>query len=135
MKIAPSYMSKERLLKKAARRAQQRIEDHTRISTAFHPEKYNEIKDNIDSVARYACRHSLEIEFQPQRYKKDAPKMTVYRRSVKYVDPLDGVSDPYPYLGQDYVGSANLPEGISDKKSFMKAVRSEAAKLLYEDKK
>jgi len=134
MKIAPSYISREKLVEKAAKRARRTIEDHTKISTAFQPEKSKIIEENIDSVARYAKRHNIEIEFEPHRGAPGSVKMSVYERNIKYVEPFDNSMDPFPYLSTDFAGVAFLPENMTDKKEFMDTVRKESAKILYGDK-
>ena len=61
MKIAHSFISKEKLMKKIAHRNQARIADYTTVSTAFKPEDLKIINDNLDSIARYAERKNLKI--------------------------------------------------------------------------
>ena len=133
MKVAPSYVSKERLIKKAAKRSQDRIAEHITMSSAFKPENSKLINENLDPIARYANRHNLNIEFEPSVDNLGSAKMNVYKREVEWFDPHDG-SEGFPYLTQKYVGEGVLDKNLDNKKDLLKAFRAEAAKILYGNK-
>ena len=133
MKIAPSYISKERLLKKIAKRSKERIAEHTVVSSAFKPENSKMIQENLDPIARYAERHKIDIEFEPNIEEAGTTKMNIFKRTVKFMDMHDG-SDPFIYMDQDFAGSAILPSKMDNKNEFLKTIRTNAAKILYENK-
>jgi hypothetical protein len=138
MKIAHSFISKEKLMKKIARRNQARIADYTTVSTAFKPEDLKIINDNLDSIARYAERKNLKIDFEPSSENMRAPKMSVYKQGSQLVNTFDGTSsdasDMLLIPTEHLMGSAKLPAGMTDNKEFVDAVKSNAAKFLYNQK-
>ncbi len=138
MKIIHSFMSKDKLLKKIARRNQERIADYTTVSTAFRPEDSKIIKDNLDSIARYAERKNLKIDFEPSSENMSAPKMDVYKQGTQLMKTYEGftpdTSDVMVVPAYHLLGSAKLPAGMTDNKKFVDAVKSSAAKFLYEQK-
>ncbi len=134
MKVAKGFFtSREYLIKKAAKRSQERIENHITLSTAFKPEDSKIIKENLDSIARYANKKRINIAFEPSSENLRAPKMEVSKRVVRQTEPYDG-SEPIFYMIPEYAGSTVLPEGINNKKDLMTTIRTEAAKILYEKK-
>lgn len=133
MKVAPSYISKERLLKKIAKRNNERIAEHTLVSGAYKPEEAQMIKENLDPIARYAERHRIDLDFEPNIDKAGTTKMNVYKRNLKFNDYYDG-SDPIPYLSKDFAGTAIIPNQMETKGDFLKTIRENAAKILYENK-
>ena len=135
MKLAPSYISKERLLSKIADRNEKRIAEHITVSSAFRPEDSKIIKDNLDSIARFAERKSLNLGFEPSSENLSTAKMNVYKQSSKLVNTYDGFSPDTSNImllpSTDYVGSAKLPDGINSKEKLMDAIRKSAAEVLY----
>ena len=130
MKLAPSYISKETLIKKAAKRSQRRIAEYTSVSKAYKGEESKVIEENLDSIARYANRHNINVRFEPNVEEAGSSKMSVFRREVKFFDMHDG-SEPMPYLSQEYAGNAILSKDLNDKQSLMDAIRAAAANILY----
>ena len=138
MKLAPSYISRETLIKKAAKRSQRRIAEYTSVSSAFKEGESTFVKENLDSVARYANRHNVNFRFEPNVGEADSTKMSVFRREVKFLNMYDG-SEPMPYLMPEYAGEAIITSSknaenkvvYNGKESFMEALRAEAAKILY----
>lgn len=134
MKVAKGFFSsREYLAKQAAKRSKRRIEEHITLSSAFQPKDSAIIKENLDPIARYADRHRIDIAFEPSSENFSAPKMDVSRRVIKQAPSYDG-SDPIIYMVPERAGSVVLPEGINDKKTLLKTIRTEAAKILYGDK-
>ena len=134
MKVAKGFFSsREYLIKKAAKRSQERIENHLTLSTAFKPEDSQIIRDNLDSIARYANRKKINIAFEPSSENLKAPKMDISERVVEQTNSYDG-SEPIFYMVPKYVGSTVLPTGINNKQDLMKIIRTEAAKILYQKK-
>ncbi|MCR5266200.1 MAG: hypothetical protein K6E29_06360 [Cyanobacteria bacterium RUI128] len=134
MKIAKGFFSsRESMAKKALKRSKQRIEEHITLSSAFQPKDSAIIKENLDPIARYADRNRINIAFEPSSENLSAPKMEVSRRVIKQTEPYDG-SDPIIYMVPERAGSVVLPEGINNKQELLKTIRTEAAKILYENK-
>lgn len=131
MKIAPSFISREKLIKKAAKRASERIAEHTTVSSAFQDKEADFIKSNLDSAARYASRHHVNLEFMPNlnNYRKDGTKVNVYRRVIRQTQTFDG-SDPIIYGDQEFRGSAIIGQEINTKKDFMKNLREQVKQIL-----
>ncbi|MCR5266647.1 MAG: hypothetical protein K6E29_08675 [Cyanobacteria bacterium RUI128] len=113
MKVAPSYVSRSRLLKKIEQRAAERAE-------RIHINENVDIMDKAiieaqsDNLARYASRHNCSMRFVPD--KNNNTVMKVYEdKNVLYrpFNPLcdTGFSDHlvYPYVENIYKGQASLP--------------------------
>lgn len=131
MKVAPSYFSREKLLKKVAKRNAERIAEHTTVSSAFKHEDEKLIQESRDSAARYAQRHHLNLEFMPNltNYKKDGTKVRVYQRVVRQTTPYDG-SDPIIYGDQEFLGSTVIPQAVNNVKDFMKSLRDQVKDII-----
>lgn len=131
MKIAPSYISKEKLIKKAAKRANERIAEHTTVSSAFQDKEADFIKSNLDSAARYANKHRLNLEFMPNlnNYKKDGTKVNIYSRVIRQTESFDG-SEPIIYGDQEFRGSVILGQELNTKKDFMKSLRDQVKEII-----
>lgn len=125
------FSSKEDIIKKIQKNAEKRVKDYTTVSSAFKPEDSKAIKDNLDSIARYAKHNNINLEFEPVSKNSDV-KMRVFKRSLKKADSFDGKI--ISYLGQDFAGEAYLPSGIKDKKEIMNLIKTESAKILYGEK-
>ena len=141
MKIAKGWFSKpsrESLLKKVKRRNEERIESHVSLSTAFQEKDSKVIKENLDTIARYAERNEINLAFEPSSTNLAAPKMDVSRRVLKETPSYDGIdlneSEPIYYMVPQKAGSEVLPAGLEDKKDVMTAIKSAAARILYEKK-
>lgn len=133
MKVAPSYVSKDRLIKKAANRSKERIAEHITMSSAFKPENAKLINENLDPIARYANRHNINVQFEPSVENLGSAKMNVYKREVEWYDPHDG-SEGFPYFVQRYAGEGILDKSLDNKKDLLKSFRDEAARILYGNK-
>lgn len=133
MKLSSIFTTKKSLMKKIDKRNQKRIKELTNVSTAFKPEDSKNIRDNIDSIARYANRKKITLQFEPSAEDLSAAKMSVYKKQVKFYDKYDG-SEPMSYTVDELAGYTVLPKGLNNKKDLMDTIRSEAAKILYEKK-
>lgn len=133
MKLTSSLFSKESLVKKINKRNLQRIQDHTRVSSAFKEEDSKLIKDNLDSIARYAERKNINLEFEPSASSKGVAKMNVYNRGTTLMNTFDDMDSkrmiaiPVTKLA----GSAKLSAEISNKEELMEAIKSNSAQILY----
>ena len=131
MKVAPSYVSKEKLMKKIAKRTERRIAEYTTVSSAFQPNEEKLVKSTLDSASRYAYRKNLNLNFMPNlsNYKKDGTKVNVYQRVVRQTHPFDG-SEPIIYGDQEFRGSAVIPQSVDNAKDFMKSLRAQVKEIL-----
>ena len=114
MKVAPSYISKAKLLKKIEQRAAERAE---RINVNKNIDIMDKaiIESQKDNLARFAVRNNCSISFVP---KKDVggTEMRVYEnRHLLYRQPdiMGDVSNinsvPITYVERVYKGSADIP--------------------------
>ena len=132
MKLAPSYLSKKTLTKLINKRNNNRIAEYTKFSTAFKPGEAEGIKENLTSIARYAQRKHINLEFVPN-VKQGGTKMKLFKREVTMVEnPNDTIhSLTIPVLLKNFEGEATISNDLKSKKDVLETIREEAAKILY----
>ena len=110
-----------------------RISRYTTVSTAFKPEEATLINENLDEIAKYAESNKCNLSFRPSYKHKDSFKMEVEKRVEKTQDFCDG-SDVIKMEVLEKRGAALLPKSIQTADELLGAIRTEASKLLYEQK-
>jgi hypothetical protein len=135
MKVAPSYISKETLLKKIEKRNLKRIAEYTGISSAFKPEEVEFIKNNIDPIARIAEKNNCYLEFVPGAdVLNKTAHMNVYKKGYQMIKPEFG--DSFISIPTNtHTGVVDLPQNITDKESFLKTIKSGIQHILENSKR
>ena len=132
MELTPSYLSKKFLIKRINKRTKNRIEEYTKVSTAFKTGEADSIKENLDSISRFAQRKHINLDFVPN-VKQGGTKMKLYSREVTMVEnPNDTLHTlTIPVLLKNFEGEATISNDLKTKKDVMETIREEAAKILY----
>ena len=138
-----SHLSRAKLIKKAEKRAESRIKEYTKVSSAFDAQEAADVKGNMDSAARYAYRHNVNLEFSPsmdEHYQRNGIKVAVYKRGQRLMGmhELNGTYDSTDVIcipTQDFAGSAIITEKAkseepSFKHPFLKSMREKIRGIL-----
>ena len=118
-------ISREKIAQKIEQNKLKRIEEYTKVSTAFKPEDSAIIRENLDSIARNAKRNNCNLEFVPSKRILGAPKMRVLDRTAE--------SSGYTQ-GDTLKGEVLLPAHMGTKEEVLNAIKTNAAKILYGEK-
>ena len=133
MKVAHTFLSKKSLINKLNKRNADRIKEFTSISPDLKPEVAAPIKENIDSIARFAARKNCCLEFVPaQDLFEGAAQVNVLKRGLSFILDYQNI----PIVAQSYrglSGQAVLADNLSGK-GFMNNLRSQVKNIISNDK-
>ena len=124
MKVAPWYVPKKCLIKQAKKAADRRIKNCIDISKDVKTEDAQFIRENAESLSKYAARHNFKMEFIPGE--NNNLQMNVKRAKI-YIS-----NDPYvpAYTTWHDRGSVQLPQNLSQKGRYaLNYIRTQAGDL------
>lgn len=134
MQVTSLFLSSDFLLRKIAKRNLKRVNEYTSISEKLSPELSKPLKNNIDSIARFAEKENCNLEFVPGTdLFQNSAEVNVYKRNYKIIEDKKGYPS-FVLSNKTLSGKAFLPDPTTDKKTFIDNIKSQVKIIIANDK-